>query len=118
MFFCCWPCQSSENLFEEGNNRLSKVGIAVFTFNDKTSDSAERKNFNQNARILIKALKLLKAAADKNHIQARAVFGKNVQVKNEPLAKLICKVFKDSLESQQGSFVEQARLLGNRYSVV
>lgn len=118
MFFCCWPCQSAETLFDEGNNRLSKVGIAVYNFNDKSLDSAERNHFNQNAKILIKALKLLKAAADKNHIQARAAFGKNVQVKSEPLAKLICEVFKDSLEYQQGSFVEQARLLGNRYSVV
>ncbi len=118
MFFCCWPCQSAENLFEEGSNRLQKVGISIYTFTSNSSDSAERKNFNQNDKILIKALKLLKAAADKNHIQARTVFGKTVQVKNEPLAKLICEVFINSLENQQGSFVQQANLLGNRYSVV
>lgn len=122
MFCCCWPCHSAEDLCQEGLVRLQGVPGSVYSPEDRSSDPAKNKVFLQNAEKLIDALKLLKAASDKDYLLARSTLRNQLgQVKSEPLARLICEIFKDMLasaEMNEGTCVEKVRRLSNSYSVV
>lgn len=118
---CCWPCQSADALYLKGMNCLENVVLSVYSFKTNSSSAEEINNFNRNAILFIKALKLLKAAADKNHDQARITFGSKVKVNNEALAKLICETFQDVLEKHQinkPTDIQRTQALGNLYTIV